>query len=147
MIEGSGPGSIPYLWLVDPDPGDPKTCGSGSATLLNGSSSPGKEVLVEERANIFELGVHQAVQGVVSPLRLNRHLEVGGQHGPALGQNLNHKTVLWIRDILDPDPGIRTSDQRIRLWILLFSSLTFGQDANKKIFLLLKVHLRPSDRT
>jgi len=23
-----------YLWLVDPDPGGPKTCGSGSATLV-----------------------------------------------------------------------------------------------------------------
>ncbi len=34
MIEGSGSGSI--LWLVDPDPEGPKTCGSGgsgSATL------------------------------------------------------------------------------------------------------------------
>jgi hypothetical protein len=41
MIEGSGSGagSNPYLWLVDPDPdhGGPKTCGSGgsgSATLI-----------------------------------------------------------------------------------------------------------------
>jgi hypothetical protein len=24
----------PYLWLMDPDPGGPKTCGSGSPTLL-----------------------------------------------------------------------------------------------------------------
>jgi hypothetical protein len=37
MMEGSG--SIPYLWLMDSDPGDPKTCESGesgfvSATLL-----------------------------------------------------------------------------------------------------------------
>jgi hypothetical protein len=30
-IEGSGSGS---MWLVDPDPGGPKTCGSGSGTLL-----------------------------------------------------------------------------------------------------------------
>jgi hypothetical protein len=36
MIEGSGPD--PYLWLVDPDPGSPKTCGSGgsgSGTLIS----------------------------------------------------------------------------------------------------------------
>ncbi len=29
MIEGSGSGSI--LWQVDPDPGGPKTCGSGGS--------------------------------------------------------------------------------------------------------------------
>jgi hypothetical protein len=30
------PDPDPYLWLVDPDPGGPKTCGSGfgSATLV-----------------------------------------------------------------------------------------------------------------
>jgi hypothetical protein len=61
-------------------------------SIRNGISSPGKEVLVEEGANIFVLGVYQAVQ-VVS-LRLHRHLEVGGQHGPALGQNLNQKLVV-----------------------------------------------------
>jgi hypothetical protein len=34
MIEGSGSGSIPLT--MDPDPGNPKTCGSGSesATLV-----------------------------------------------------------------------------------------------------------------
>ncbi len=34
MIEGS----VPYFWLIDPDPGGPKTCGSGGsgfATLEN----------------------------------------------------------------------------------------------------------------
>ena len=36
MMEGSGAGPDPYLWLMDPDPGGPKTCGSGSgsATML-----------------------------------------------------------------------------------------------------------------
>ncbi len=37
--EGSGAGSDldpdPYLWLMDPDPGGPKTCGSVSPTLLS----------------------------------------------------------------------------------------------------------------
>ncbi len=52
----------------------------------------------------------------------------------ALGQNLNHKPVLWIRDILDPDPGIRASDQRVRLWILLFSPLTFKTPAKNYFY-------------
>ncbi len=34
IIEGSGAGPDPCLWLVDPDPGGPKTCGSGSGTQL-----------------------------------------------------------------------------------------------------------------
>ncbi len=33
MIEGSGSGSFPdpYLWLMDPDPGRPKICGSSGS--------------------------------------------------------------------------------------------------------------------
>jgi hypothetical protein len=44
MIEGSGSGAGPGLWLTDPDPGGPKTYGShgyesGSATLVRGFTS------------------------------------------------------------------------------------------------------------
>ncbi len=37
MKKGKDPD--PYLWLMDPDPEDPKTFGSGSVPLTNGSRS------------------------------------------------------------------------------------------------------------
>jgi hypothetical protein len=57
--------------------------------------------------------------------------------------------LLLIRDILgtDPDPLIRASNKWIRIWILLFSSLTVKTPTKKlgiQVFLLftfLKVHL------
>jgi hypothetical protein len=36
MIEGSGSGSIPYLLLMEPDPGGPKTLGSGGSGFGSG---------------------------------------------------------------------------------------------------------------
>jgi hypothetical protein len=33
LYEKKGTYPDPYLWLLDPDPGGPKTCGSGSPTL------------------------------------------------------------------------------------------------------------------
>jgi hypothetical protein len=36
MRKGKAPDLDPYLSLTDPDPGGPKTCGSGSPTLLIG---------------------------------------------------------------------------------------------------------------
>ncbi len=53
MIEGSGSGSRapdPYLWLVDPDPGGPKTCGSGgSGSGGSGSGFWSGSATLEER--------------------------------------------------------------------------------------------------
>ncbi len=41
MIEGSGTGSIPLFYLIypDPDPGGPKTCGSGGSRSGFGSAT------------------------------------------------------------------------------------------------------------
>jgi hypothetical protein len=35
MRKGKDPARDPYLCLMDPDPGGPKTCGSGSKTAVN----------------------------------------------------------------------------------------------------------------
>jgi hypothetical protein len=56
MIKGSGVGSGSNLWLMDPDPGGPKTRGSGSrsATLLTPEERHGKgEVKLAKKGKIF----------------------------------------------------------------------------------------------
>ncbi len=40
MRKGKDPDPDPYIWLMDPDPRGPKTCGSGSPTLVQRTVNP-----------------------------------------------------------------------------------------------------------
>ncbi len=69
MRKGKDPEPDPHLWLMNPDPGGPKTCGSGSPTLLRdspedaaGISEDGAPVGVAATAALSAVAIPTAVR-------------------------------------------------------------------------------------
>ncbi len=124
MRKGKDPDPNPDLWLMDPDPGDPKTCGSGSPTLQwryldEELPTPGDALLA-----------HQGVDGLLLLLGL-LDLNEPGDGVDGLGHALRHFFRLHLgwksQRIKIRRLGLRFLNLYPRVWVSCWKSQTFGK--------------------